>query len=661
MFINIINKQSFEFTCRSESTATMVQQHIESSFAMQVNTIIDRVFLEASQDNNLLKIDMLNIDLGDLRADDVDKPETLSKFTQELRQKILDPENRAVKNDALHKNNFLIRLSLPEHEIELIRIFILTGDVPWWVDKSIQLNVDAIIRKLLLTYPETLRKVLEELAGKNTELFPRLAAHINISTFLKILQTYPYLQGVMSNKGPVDDGVHLDLKMLSARQLGRLKRKCRTADDSSFEKLKQDIINLLLKSVDMNFNSEIFLNQPAIINLIALTNNGSILVDDNWRSKIETAMEELSIFQAEFLLFALLNDAQRNNHLQNVPFDSVQRMQMPFDENCQKMTTFILKKLKSSDEALIQHVRQLGHDHLKRLTSLFNKHVKQARERIRTRKYLLNHSFLFQNNILKFIAYLSSGTKKEPVSGVHSPAADLFIVNDIAGKGRFDTKNEKLIVEKMLHRLKDRDITLLKFLSALSAFELEKILPLSSFEPNKINNFFNIETAQKKIYIENAGICLMAVYFPHLFKRLSYLENGRFKNKKLALRAIFVLEYIVYGRTRSFEYLLQLNKLLCNFLIEQPIPVNITITKKEKQEADSLTSSIIQNWKMLKNTSVTGLRESFLQRKGILCENEKSWTLRIEKKGYDVILGTIPWSYNIIKLPWMKKPIEVEW
>ena len=78
-------------------------------------------------------------------------------------------------------------------------------------------------------------------------------------------------------------------------------------------------------------------------------------------------------------------------------------------------------------------------------------------------------------------------------------------------------------------------------------------------------------------------------------------------------------------------------------------------------ECHSLLESVIAHWKALKNTSLTGFRESFLQRKGTLFENGPSWTLQVERKPYDLLLNSIPWGFNMIKLPWMKKMIQVEW
>ncbi|RYF48507.1 MAG: hypothetical protein EOO38_09950 [Cytophagaceae bacterium] len=111
----------------------------------------------------------------------------------------------------------------------------------------------------------------------------------------------------------------------------------------------------------------------------------------------------------------------------------------------------------------------------------------------------------------------------------------------------------------------------------------------------------------------------------------------------------------------SPEYFLQLNKLLCGLHPNDVLATTKKPEKKERGEADELLAAVITNWKSLKNTSPDGLRSSFLQRKGVLTEEAQSWVLKVETTAVDILLGSLPWSYNMIRLPWMLKMIQVEW
>jgi hypothetical protein len=39
----------------------------------------------------------------------------------------------------------------------------------------------------------------------------------------------------------------------------------------------------------------------------------------------------------------------------------------------------------------------------------------------------------------------------------------------------------------------------------------------------------------------------------------------------------------------------------------------------------------------------------------------RAWSLQVEPTAFDVLLGSLPWAFNIVKLPWMTRPIFIEW
>ncbi|HEX6181376.1 MAG TPA: contractile injection system tape measure protein, partial [Chitinophagaceae bacterium] len=212
----------------------------------------------------------------------------------------------------------------------------------------------------------------------------------------------------------------------------------------------------------------------------------------------------------------------------------------------------------------------------------------------------------------------------------------------------------KKVVKDMLEALPVESLRLIAALADLNEEILQQVM-------DKNENTQPSSASEKEIIVENGGICLIAAYLPAFFKALGYVDSNRFKTKAHVIRAIYLLHYIVHGKTAAPEYLLQLNKLLCGWRLASPLPHRKRWRKSELLEADELIQSIISNWSALKNTSIEGLRSNFLQRKAILTENEHYWTLKVEKKGVDILLGTINWSYSLVKLPWIKKPLQVEW
>lgn len=170
--------------------------------------------------------------------------------------------------------------------------------------------------------------------------------------------------------------------------------------------------------------------------------------------------------------------------------------------------------------------------------------------------------------------------------------------------------------------------------------------------------------AVEYLQVENAGLCLLAPWFSRLFDMLGYLDDERksLRNTALKIRAVFLLQYIVYGEEREYrETELVFNRLLVGLSQHIPIPKHLPLTDIEKQTADSMVAGIKANWQRMKGTSVKGFRQSFIARNGKLEQQEERWLLTIEEKAYDILLESIPWGFRQIRLPWLKKYIQVMW
>jgi len=163
------------------------------------------------------------------------------------------------------------------------------------------------------------------------------------------------------------------------------------------------------------------------------------------------------------------------------------------------------------------------------------------------------------------------------------------------------------------------------------------------------------------IYINNAGLVLLNPFLATYFVRLDMMVGGKFINADAQLRAVHLLQYLVNGKSNNPEHFLVLNKVFCNVPVEEPVPAEITLTDREKETSEQLLRAVIGNWDKLKNTSIEGLQESFLQRDGALVFKDDAWHLKVEQRGYDVLLQTLPWTIGMIKTPWMDNFLYVEW
>ncbi|OQW80932.1 MAG: hypothetical protein BVN30_12270 [Proteobacteria bacterium ST_bin16] len=166
----------------------------------------------------------------------------------------------------------------------------------------------------------------------------------------------------------------------------------------------------------------------------------------------------------------------------------------------------------------------------------------------------------------------------------------------------------------------------------------------------------------EEIYIDNAGQVLAAPYLPRLFSMLKLVEEGAFVDRQAAERAVHLLQFMVNEQTHSPEYQLTLNKILCGVSTGIPICREIAISAQEQETIEGLISGMIQNWKTIGNTSISGLRETFLRRKGRLqLKEDGMWYLTVEPGVFDMLLDSLPWSFSVIKHSWMERAVHVTW
>ncbi len=164
------------------------------------------------------------------------------------------------------------------------------------------------------------------------------------------------------------------------------------------------------------------------------------------------------------------------------------------------------------------------------------------------------------------------------------------------------------------------------------------------------------------IPVYNAGIILFYPFLISFFDKLNLLEDRKqFKSVKEQIKAVHLLHYLSGFHKDAFEHLMLLNKLICGVNILFPVGKNYPISEPEKKEINLLLKAVIQNWAIIKNTSIEGLQESFIKRKGILEQNQNDWILRVETKGIDILLENLPWNIRLISFPWNDFIIYVDW
>lgn len=173
------------------------------------------------------------------------------------------------------------------------------------------------------------------------------------------------------------------------------------------------------------------------------------------------------------------------------------------------------------------------------------------------------------------------------------------------------------------------------------------------------NDRFIIESGES-IYVSNAGLVLFHPFLDTYFSRTGLMENNIFIDDECRNRAALLLQYLATGTTACEEHELVLNKILCNVPLNEAIPVSFTVSEIEMNVTRELLEVIIERWEKMKNTSPDGFRHSFIMREGVMNFKEDYWTLKVEQRGYDILLQTLSWAFGYIKMSWMQHNLIVE-
>lgn len=170
------------------------------------------------------------------------------------------------------------------------------------------------------------------------------------------------------------------------------------------------------------------------------------------------------------------------------------------------------------------------------------------------------------------------------------------------------------------------------------------------------------ENVQEEVFTSYAGVVLLHPFLCRFFQNLHLLnEKNRFESLDAQEHAIHVLHFLASGMEHLEEPKTCLLKVLCGFSLAGPLKRDRTIADREKEEAQALLLAVIGHWAKLKKTSAHGFCQEFLQREGKFEIRDSEYHLMVEQRSIDILLSSLPWSYSIIRLPWMEVPLRVDW
>lgn len=172
------------------------------------------------------------------------------------------------------------------------------------------------------------------------------------------------------------------------------------------------------------------------------------------------------------------------------------------------------------------------------------------------------------------------------------------------------------------------------------------------------NNTLETDPDADVIWIENAGLVILHPFLKTLFQNSGLLSADG--NLAQPLKGLALLHYLMYGMKEYDESGMVLSKILCGLSIQDPCFPE-PIDAAAQAACDQLLAAVIEHWSVLKNTSPAGLQQTFIQRAGKLKYTGSCWQLIVAPKTEDILMNQLPWGIAVIRLPWMKEMLHVEW
>lgn len=283
-----------------------------------------------------------------------------------------------------------------------------------------------------------------------------------------------------------------------------------------------------------------------------------------------------------------------------------------------------------------------------------------------------------EDTVEKLVSVLNAWykEKKSPVKNVKEIQQSLWItILQVAAHETAKSSTEEMFRETIIRESLAPVVPTAEFIRLVEKSEVIDIVIKKILNEKQKDSINEIEENKKLtddwkegsvidadgLYVQYAGLVLVHPFLPAFFRKLALLEANQFINNVSRQKAVWLLHYLATGNTEALEYELVLPKILCGWPLEKAIaPVN-ELTAEEKNEADNLLQAVIEKWDKLKNTSTTALQENFLQRNGKIVTKNNTVFIQVESGTLDILLDFLPWNLSIIKFPWKKELIRVEW
>ncbi|CEE95327.1 conserved hypothetical protein [Xenorhabdus nematophila str. Anatoliense] len=160
--------------------------------------------------------------------------------------------------------------------------------------------------------------------------------------------------------------------------------------------------------------------------------------------------------------------------------------------------------------------------------------------------------------------------------------------------------------------------------------------------------------------VSNTGILILWPMLPALFNQLGLLEEQKFIHRQAQFSAVNFLDYLIWETEETPTERRVLNNVLCGLMADENSE-SISIEPEKQLITTQWLDTIITQLPAWKKLSRNDVRQLFLQRPGELRINEQEINITIQQQPFDALLADWLWPLNIAKLPWLDRPLRIDW
>lgn len=333
--------------------------------------------------------------------------------------------------------------------------------------------------------------------------------------------------------------------------------------------------------------------------------------------------------------------------------------------------------LRSSSTAGRRLIFQLSVEHVKMTLHKFDSSAGDVKERLLN--LFENQNSDIRNDLLLFLLNVSTGGDFSKLLDSGSNLSDsINKISDILPLQK--TKNDLKRVIEQGEALSDKEKT--QLISTITSKEIEKELLVDSnknvkemdrsinqqkdekesfIDQKDVENEPFIEKYEDGVKLQNAGLIIFHPFLKQFFRTIDILdEKGKIKKESISI-AVQSLHYLATENIEFFEGDLIFEKFLCGIPITMPVERENLLSEKIEYESKQLLIEVINQWAALRSSSPQDLREMFIRRNGKLNREGSNYRLIMEKKAQDVLLEKLNWNISLVKTPWVKELIFVDW